>query len=127
MQTSITIPTHIGAAQSRPSRRLSFSDIWLALALMVRAATRSEAESMAVILRDDGMFEALAPSHPDYAASVTLPGFVCMISQASHPYRIAARICAAVERVDAAMGHPHLCDIGSVEAARTHEPRVCRD
>ncbi len=127
MQTSITIPTHIGVAQSSPSRRLIFGDMWLALALMVRAATRSEVKPMAVILRDDGTLEALAPSHPSYVASVTLPGFVCMISQASHPYRIAARIRTAVERSGAATGHLHLDDIGSVEAARTHEPRACRD
>ncbi len=127
MQTSITIPAHIGVAHSRPSRRLIFGDMWLALALMVRAATRSEAEPLAVILRDDGTLEALALSHPSYVASVTLPGFVCMISQASHPYRIAARIRTAVERSGAATGHLHLDDIGSMEAARTHEPRACRD
>lgn len=127
MQTSITIPAHIGVAHSRPSRRLIFGDMWLALALMVRAATRTEAEPMAVILRDDGTLEALALSHPGYVASVTLPGFVCMISQASHPYRIAARIRTAVERSGAATGHLHLDEIGSVEAARTHEPRACRD
>ncbi len=48
------------------------------------------------------MLEALAFGHPDYAASITQPGFACLLTSDSHPYRIAARIRAAAEQAKVA-------------------------
>lgn len=85
----------------RPPSRYVVGHLWLTIAMLARTATQGATEPLALILRDDGMLEALAPRHPEYAASVTLQGFACMISPASDPIRIAARIRAVAEQAGA--------------------------
>ena len=82
-----------------PPSRYVVGHLWLTIAMLARTATQGATEPLAIVLREDGMLEALAPSHPDYFASITLPGFACMISPASDPARIAARIRAVAERL----------------------------
>lgn len=93
-------------AKPRPSKlqpsRYVVGNMWLTIAMLARTATRGASEPLALVLHDDGMLEALAPRHPDYAEKVTSPSFACMISPASDPIRIAARIYSAALRAGAA-------------------------
>lgn len=99
-------------AQARPSSVVVFNELaqavacatsafrspWLALALQARKATAEMDGVLVLAIGESGKLEAFDESHPGYFTKVAVPGFVCMISPASHPCRIASRLRAAAER-----------------------------